>query len=69
MMTGSAKHAITPLYDSNVPTSSGLHKGLMPESLQNSSISPMMATEVAHDGTTSMIHISVANAKMAMIRC
>ena len=29
----------------------------------------MMATLVAHDDTTSMIHISVAKAKMAMIRC
>ena len=41
----------------------------MPESEQNSSISPMMATEVAHDDTTSSIHISVAKAKMAMMRC
>ena len=29
----------------------------------------MMATEVAHEETISRIHISVANAKMAMIRC
>ena len=34
-----------------------------------SSISPMMPTEVAQEGTTSKIHINVAKAKMAMMRC
>ena len=34
-----------------------------------SSIRPMMATLVAHDGTTSNTHISVAKAKMAIMRC
>ena len=34
-----------------------------------SNISPMMPTEVAHEGTTSKIHINVAKAKMAMMRC
>ena len=29
----------------------------------------MMATDVAHEETTSMTHISVAKAKMAIIRC
>ena len=29
----------------------------------------MMATDVAHDETISRIHISVAKAKMAMMRC
>ena len=29
----------------------------------------MMATDVAHDGTTSNNHMSVAKAKMAMTRC
>ena len=52
-----------------MPTSSGLHIHLMPLSLVKSSISPMMATDVAHDGTTSSIHMSVAKAKMAMMRC
>ena len=69
MMTGSANVAMTDLYDSNVPTSSGLHIHLMPLSDANSSISPMIATDVAHDDTTSIIHIIVAKAKMAIIRC
>ena len=69
MMTGSAKVAITFLYESTAPTCSGSHIHLIPESEQNSSISPMMATDVAHDDTTSSIHISVAKAKMAMMRC
>ena len=69
MMTGSAKVAITPLYDNKAPTWSGSHIHLMPESLVKSSIRPMTATDVAHDDTISIIHISVANAKMAMIRC
>ena len=41
----------------------------MPLSEQKSSISTMMATDVAHDETISRIHISVAKAKMAMMRC
>ena len=69
MMTGSAKHAITLLYDRSSPTSSGSHIHLIPESLQKSSMAPMMATDVAHEGTTSIIHIRVAKAKMAMMRC
>ena len=69
MMTGSAKVAMTLLYDNKAPTCSGSHIHLTPESEQNSSISPMMATLVAHDDTTSRIHISVAKAKIAMMRC
>ena len=69
IITGSAKVAITPLYDKSLPTSSSLTIGRIPLSVQNSNISTMMATEVAHDETISRIHISVANAKMAMIRC
>ena len=69
MITGSANVAITPLYESSVPTSSSLTIGRMPLSVVNSNISTMMATDVAHDDTISKIHISVAKAKMAMIRC
>ena len=69
MMTGSANVAITPLYESSVPTSSSLTIGRMPLSVVNSNISTMIATDVAHDDTTSNIHISVAKAKMAMMRC
>ena len=42
---------------------------LIPLSLVKSNIIPMMATDVAQDGTTSSTHISVAKAKMAMMRC
>ena len=69
MMTGSANEAITPLYDNSFPTSSSFTIGAMPLSEQNSSINTIMATDVAHDETISRIHISVANAKMAMTRC
>ena len=41
----------------------------MPLSDVKSSSIPMMATEVAQAGTISKIHISVAKAKMAMMRC
>ena len=69
IITGSANEAITLLYDSNLPTSSSFTIGRKPLSEQNSSISTMMAIDVAHDDTTSRIHISVAKAKMAMTRC
>ena len=52
-----------------MPTSSSLTIGRMPLSVQNSSISTITATDVAHDETISSIHISVAKAKMAMTRC
>ena len=42
---------------------------LIPLSLVKSNIRPMIATDVAHEGTTSSTHISVAKAKMAMMRC
>ena len=41
----------------------------MPLSEVKSSIKTIMPTEVAHEATTSKIHISVAKAKMAMMRC
>ena len=69
MITGSANVAITPLYERSLPTSSSLTIGRMPLSVQKRSISTMMATDVAHEDTISRIHISVAKAKMAMIRC
>ena len=43
--------------------------GAMPLSVQKSSISTMMPTDVAHEETISSIHIRVAKAKMAMMRC
>ena len=69
MITGSANVAITPLYDNSLPTSSSFTIGAIPLSVQNTSINTMMATDVAHDDTTSITHINVAKAKMAMIRC
>ena len=69
MMTGSANVAITPLYDNSGPTLSSTTIGAIPLSVQNKSISTMIDTDVAHDDTTDMIHISVAKAKMAMMRC
>ena len=35
----------------------------------NSSRATMIKMDVAHEGTTSVIHISVARMKMAMTRC
>ncbi len=69
MITGSANVAITPLYERSFPTSASFTIGKMPLSVQNNSISTIMATDVAQEETISRIHISVAKAKMAMIRC
>ena len=69
MITGSAKVAIIDLYESKVPTRSSSQIHFMPLSDVKRSRPPIMATDVAHEGTISKIHIRVAKAKMAMIRC
>ena len=69
MMTGSANEAMILLCDRGVPTLSPVIMNLIPLSEVHSNISTMMPNEVAHDETTSITHISVAKAKMAMIRC
>ena len=71
MITGLAKVAIISFDLSKVPNtsfSSPLNMArLLLETVKH--ITVMMANEVAHEGTASVIHDRVANTKMAMIRC
>ena len=68
MMIGSANEAMMLLYCNGSPTSPE-RKNLNALFDVVSSIVTITAIDVAHDGTTSNIHIKVAKTKIAMMRC
>ena len=69
MMTGSANVAMMLWCGSGSPMFSPVIIGAIPLFEVKRSISTMMPNDVAQELTTSKTHMSVANAKIAMIRC